>query len=106
MRYVQGIQPNIPACTTCRHGLYNIELYMGLCLYMLTLDLNVPLYLLSLHVHGPRFNTPQENCVNFEFKLVSMVTYGSFERYLQILKIPCYQSNSKFRHLYYKLCHF
>ena len=23
MRYIQGIQPNIPACTTCRHGLNN-----------------------------------------------------------------------------------
>ena len=23
MRYVQGIQPNVPAHTTCRHGLYN-----------------------------------------------------------------------------------
>ena len=21
--YVQGKQPNVPACTTCRHGLYN-----------------------------------------------------------------------------------
>ena len=24
VRYVQGNQPNVPACTMCRHGLYNI----------------------------------------------------------------------------------
>ena len=23
MQYIQGIQPNVPARTTCRHGLYN-----------------------------------------------------------------------------------
>ena len=30
LKYVQGIQPNVPACTMCRHGLY---LY-GTCLYL------------------------------------------------------------------------
>ena len=25
VQYVQGIQPNEPACTTCRHGLYNMK---------------------------------------------------------------------------------
>ena len=26
MRYVQGNQPNVPAPTTCRHGLYKFDL--------------------------------------------------------------------------------
>ena len=45
VQYVQGNQTNIPAHTTCRHGLYK---------YM-----NVLIYLLALHVHGPCLTTPQ-----------------------------------------------
>ena len=30
VQYVQGIQPNVPAHTSCRHGLYYIFLFLSL----------------------------------------------------------------------------
>ena len=36
------------------------QMYLWQIAYMLTLDLNLPTYLLALHVHWPRFTTPNK----------------------------------------------
>ena len=79
MRYVQGIQPNVPACSTCRHGLYNY----GMCTYLGTFQAKI------VQKKPPLFNFDLEHTQRYvhvpkQTKYGTCMYLGLFQRYVHV----------------------